>query len=106
MTLSILTWLHESDIKDLLHLRVVGGHVEHYLLLLLLLLAIVVVADVALLDAGDVDRDEILADLGPLDAARAGRGHVEDLGPQPANGNRTESKTNHEEVEAESKTKR
>ena len=36
------------------------------------------------LDAGDVDRDKVLADLGPLDRPRAGGGHVKDLGPQPA----------------------
>lgn len=38
------------------------------------------------LDAGDVDGDEVLGDLGPLDGAVGGGGDVEDLGPQPANG--------------------
>ena len=34
--------------------------------------------------AGDVDRDEVLADLLPLDGPAAAGGHVEHLGPQPA----------------------
>ena len=90
------TWLMKGHVQDLLHLRVVRSHVEDYLLLLLVAAAIPIAAVVA--DscrghgAGNVDGDKVLGDLGPLHRARARRGHVEDLGPQSANGNRTERK--------------
>ena len=44
-------------------------------------------AEVSHLKAGDVDRDQVLADLGPLDGAGAGCRDVEDLGPQTTNWN-------------------
>ena len=89
------TWLMEGHIEDLLHLRVVRSHVEDDLLLLLVAaaaIAAVVVDSCRGHGAGDVDWDEVLGDLGPLYRARARRGHVEHLGPQSANGNRTERK--------------
>ena len=35
-------------------------------------------------DTGDVDRDQVLADLLPLDSPAAAGGHVEHLSPQSA----------------------
>lgn len=58
----------EGDVQDLLHLGVVSRDVEPH--------AIVV------LGAGDVDRDQVLADLGPFDSTRAGGGDVKYFGPQ------------------------
>ncbi len=85
-----LTRLDEPDVEDLLDLRVVGGDVEDDLLL------VGGAAGVAIglrgggrggLQARDVDGHEVLGHLRPLDGPRAGRRHVEHLGPQPANGN-------------------
>ena len=39
------------------------------------------------LETGDVDGHQVLANLGPFDCSGTRSCHVEDLGPQTANGN-------------------
>ncbi len=63
--------MSQGHVEDLLHLRVVGGDAELHA--------------GRVLRARDVDRHEVLADLGPLDRARARGRHVKDLGPEAAN---------------------
>lgn len=62
-----VTWLNEPHVKDLVNLAVVGGDVEDTLW--------------RVLDAGDVDRYQILRDLLPLDRAGTTRTHMEHLCP-------------------------
>lgn len=64
-----LTWLHKSHVEYLVHLAVVRGDVKDAL--------------GRVLNAGDVDRNQILGHLLPLDGAGATGGHMEDLSPQP-----------------------
>jgi hypothetical protein len=63
------TWLHESDIENLIHLTVVSGDVKDAL--------------GWVLDAGDVDGHEVLGDLLPLDLSGAARRNMEHFRPQP-----------------------
>ena len=64
------TWLDQSHVKDLVHLAVVSRDMEDELRVVP--------------DTGDVDRDQVLADLLPLDGAAAAGGDVEHLRPQSA----------------------
>lgn len=64
-----LTWLHKSHIEYLVHLTVVRGDVKDAL--------------GRVLNAGDVNRNQILGHLLPFDGAGSARWYMEDLCPQP-----------------------
>lgn len=66
----IFTWLNESNVQNFIHLRIVGRNMKDAL--------------GRVLNARNVHRNKVLADLLPLDGASAARRHVEDLRPQSA----------------------
>lgn len=65
-----LTWLHESHVKNFVHLAVVGSNVEH--------------AFGRVLDARDVHRHQVLGHLLPFHCARTAGRHMKHFRPQPS----------------------
>ena len=65
------TWLSEPDVEDLVHLWIVGSDVKDVVGLIL--------------NAGNVDRHQILGDLLPSNRSSAAGAHVKHFSPQPLN---------------------